>query len=704
MANANAEKDRVLDQLLENDGTERINSLRHEIFLNIEKYLANTKDPFAKRALNYSYWNLVNYIMKRKLANIGAKNFFEFTRAEQLAVNFGYISEKLIEGAEFDQNCFNETLVSTISIEPEIKYFSVTAWLNEQFKEFMGHYEIEKLKAEHETAITKIDAAKKSSEQIMIFKKNFLLVLSKLLNNPLQFAKVYSLSDHIYATSNRYALIKYKVQSGTALSKEERLELIHIENTMNELRNERKEILKSFPRHQMELVDYEEKTIHGEIELLGIISAVGKSKIALEAFIESKNSITLAKKEEFFNERLTLLKTMLELIAKRNKIEPTPFLTANLKAKMPDFVFQAIAKFIEADPKVFANKKVRRFGHPTIIFVPGPGNGVYNYDLNALMIPEFPPKDFRDSLISALVLFRWDCDEEREFRDSFNALKPYKRLSFVDLQRSLIRDYIMYITKEREGYKVFDKEIRDWFTWQVAPKKSEEKKISIQQTDGDQQPAEETAPDDSFERAPDSFEDLAPDEGGSSPAENIEISGESNDYEIPSAGPAEKFSESPSEPVHPESVEKPMDTMLKDFLVAPGSGKNEQAPDNRPVQSAWDYVESRPEMSIAPNFVEEPPAAAFQETVRAESPAPDKSVPVTPEFEKARENIYTKIRSIIKADTIDDKFVITPSDKNDSINIHILNVNVHSTELDLILNTLLIQSKLHKLTDLLKKS
>jgi len=700
---ANAEKDRVLDQLLENDGTERINSLRHEIFLNIDKYLANVKDPFAKRALNYSYWNLVNYIMKRKLSNIGAKNFFEFTRAEQLAINFGYISERLLEGVEFDQNCFNETLVSTITIEPEIKYFSVTAWLNEQFKEFMGHYEIEKLKAEHETAITKIDAAKKSSEQIMIFKKNFLLVLSKLLNNPQQFAKVFSLSDQIYATSNKYALIKYKVQSGTALSKEERLELINIENTMTQLRNERKEILKSLPRHQMELVDYEEKTIHGEIELLGIISAVGKSKIALEAFIESKNTITLAKKEEFFNERLTLLKTMLELISKRNKIEPTPFLTAGLKAKMPDFVFQAIAKFIEADPKVFANKKVRRFGHPTIIFVPGAGNGVYNYDLNALMIPEFPPKDFRESLISALVLFRWDCDEEREFRDSFNALKPYKRLSFVDLQRSLIRDYIMYITKEREGYKVFDKEIRDWFTWQVAPKKSEEKKINIQQTDGDQQPTEETAPDDNFEASP-SFEDAAGDEGGQAPIETSEEPVETNDYETAPAGSAEKHTQSPSESVQFENGGKTVEDALRNFLVTPGAAKQEPPAYSAPVQSAWDYMESRPEAPVAHNFVEEPPAVNFQEPVKIESHASVQSVPVTPEFEKARELIYNKIKSIIKADSVDDKFAITPSDKNDSINIHILNVNVHSTELDLILNTLLIQSKLHKLTDLLKKS
>ena len=672
MASPNAEKDRVLDQLLENDGSERINSLRHEIFLNIDKYLANTKDPFAKRALNYSYWNLINYVMKRKLANVGAKNFFEFTRAEQLAINFGYISEKLLEGVEFDQNCFNETLVSTITIEPEIKYFSVTAWLNEQFKEFMGYYEIEKLKLEHEASITRIDAAKKNTEQIMIFKKNFLLVLSKLLNNPQMFAKVFALSDQIYAISNKYALIKYKVQSGTALSKEERLELINIENNINQLRNERKEILKSLPRHQIELVDYEEKTIHGEIELLGIITGVGKSKIALEAFIESKSSITLAKKEEFFNERLTLLKTMLELISKRNKIEPTPFLTANLKPKMPDFVFQAIAKFIEADPKVFANKKVRRFGHPIIIFVPGSGNGVYNYDLNALMIPEFPMKDFRESLISAIVLFRWDCDEEREFRDSFNALKPYKRLSFIDLQRSLIRDYIMYITKEREGYKVFDKEIRDWFIWQVAPKKSEEKKINIQQTDGDQQPVEETAPDDSFESQPDSFEAAASDEAECPPPEKTEEPGEFQDRE---AASSEISDEQPQEL------------------------------DSTPIQqSAWDVLESRPEIPVAPDVIDEPPAADLPEKPRSESMVPLQSVPVTPEFEKAREVIYNKIKSIIKADDIEDKFVITPSAKNDSINIHILNVNVHSTELDLILNTLLIQSKLHKLTDLLKKS
>jgi len=686
MANVNAEKDRVLDQLLENDGSERINSLRHEIFLNIDKYLANTKDPFAKRALNYSYWNLVNYIMKRKLSNVGSKNFFEFTRAEQLAINFGYISEKLLQDVEFDQNCFNETLVSTITIEPEIKYFSVTAWLNEQFKEFMGHYEIEKLKSEHETSITKIETAKKNIEQIMIFKKNFLLVLSKLLNNQQMFAKVFSLSDQIYAISNKYSLIKYKVQSGTALSKEERLELINIENTMNQLRNERKEILKSLPRHQIELVDYEEKTIHGEIELLGIISAVGKSKIALEAFIESKNSITLAKKEEFFNERLTLLKTMLELISKRNKIEPTPFLTANLKPKMPDFVFQAIAKFIEADPKVFANKKVRRFGYPIIIFVPGTGNGVYNYDLNALMIPEFPMKDFRESLISAIVLFRWDCDEEREFRDSFNSLKPYKRLSFIDLQRSLIRDYIMYITKEREGYKVFDKEIRDWFIWQVAPKKSEEKKINIQQTDGDQQPVEETAPDDNFEQPPDSMNVADSGEIEQPPVENIENANDSGDYEPP----APVSVENSSEQTRYENTVKAPDAVPEDFLVTP-------------VQSAWDILESHQEISVAPNFVEEPPFIDSREKI-VESPVPDQSVQVTPEFEKAREVIYNKIKSIIKAESLEDKFVITPSLKQDAINIQILNVNVHSTELDLILNTLLIQSKLHKLTDLLKKS
>lgn len=468
--------DIILDKLLENEGSDnKCAEIKNDMISNISKHLANTRDPFAKRSLNYAYWNLITYVLKKKVAATKGASPMTFSNDELLAVNYGYVSDMVAKSSEkFSLEGIDDVFDSSTRINDiEIKFYSITDWLNEQLKEFMGIYEIEKLRTEYDAKVNKTQEYKKSIEDNVMLKKQVLASIGRQLNNPQLFLRIYNLSEKINQNTNKYSLFKFKGNSGMALSKEERLELINIENEINTSRNERKELIKSFAGLNNDLCKYEDNVIENEIELLGLVSGLAKAKADLESFIVAKNETPASKKEDFINDRVTYIKNMFELVSKRNKIEPTPCLSEKISPRIPDMIIEALCEYLKADPRVFKTKKFKRFGYPSVIFVPGCGNAIYSYDYNSFIVPVFPLTNFKESVISAMVLYRWDCDEDKEFREAYNSLKPYKKLSFVDLQRALIKDFTIYITKELKGYKLFDKEIRDWFTWQVAPKKDE---------------------------------------------------------------------------------------------------------------------------------------------------------------------------------------------------------------------------------------
>lgn len=466
--------DTILDRLIE-ECEGKGSEVKSEMISNISKHLANTRDPFAKRSLNYAFWNLITYMLKKKVSATKGAEPMNFTSDEVLAVNYGYVSDMIAKSSDkFSLDTIDEAFqLSTCINDVEIKFYSVTEWLNEQLKEFMGIYDIDKLRADYDAKSAKMQEYKKSNEDNFMQKKQVLGSIAKQMNNQALFMRIYGLTEKVNQCTSKYSLYKFKGNSGMALSKEERLELINIENEINTARNDRKELTKSFMMLNNDLCKCEDNVIDNEIELLGLVAGLAKAKADLESFIVSKNETSAAKKEEFINDRVTYIKNMAELVSKRNKIEPTPCLSEKVNARIPDIIIDALCEYLKADPRVFKTKKFKRFGYPSVIFVPGCGNGIYSYDYNAFIFPIFPATNYKESVVSAMVLYRWDCDEDREFREAYNSLKPYKKLSFVDLQRSLIKDFTIYITKELKGYKLFDKELRDWFAWQIAPKKDE---------------------------------------------------------------------------------------------------------------------------------------------------------------------------------------------------------------------------------------
>ena len=115
------------------------------------------------------------------------------------------------------------------------------------------------------------------------------------------------------------------------------------------------------------------------------------------------------------------------------------------------------------DPDMLRASRIRMYGIPRVILVPGQGLGVYDWTDNSLIIPIFPATSDVKGFCFALGGFRWDNDEDRTLKDSYALLKANKKKGIRAMQESFYNDYFLWISKERKGYRILPKEISKWF-------------------------------------------------------------------------------------------------------------------------------------------------------------------------------------------------------------------------------------------------
>jgi hypothetical protein len=466
-------------------------SLKNLINYYIDRYIENSLDALTINALNTKYWDLVTYIINKKFKNNEVKsgdenNLLElvFTNDEKKVIDFAYLSNRLIlSSGSFDESSINESLSSNCYIkEYDIKFYTITSWLSESLKDFTSATALERLDLEYEIIESKIKMANQEKEISLKTRKLLLYEIAKQNAGTPLVKALMATSEKIDRIIDAYSFYKYKTGSGFSMSKNELLEFVNIENFLiNSLRNERREELKNIAygeRYNTELISLETELINKEYELLNFVSLKAKCLLEINKHVDCQKNTNATANIEFLNSKIEYIKNTLALVAKRNEIEPILFMTKKIYKNIPDTVYQIIAKFIEADPMVFKSKLSKSAGIPFILFVPGCGNGIYNVETNTLILPEFPIKDYNELVISALALYRWESDDEGNLKRSFHSLKCNKRLSFASLQQAFVKDYALYITKEKESSGL-DKEITDWFKFEISPKKGEEIKIQV---------------------------------------------------------------------------------------------------------------------------------------------------------------------------------------------------------------------------------
>ena len=133
--------------------------------------------------------------------------------------------------------------------------------------------------------------------------------------------------------------------------------------------------------------------------------------------------------------------------------------------------FDLIREFTAMDIEMFNVPRVRMYGIPRVIFIPGQGLGTYDWSDNTLLLPVFPVGGNDKSASYALASFRWDSDEDRKIKTPYEQqIKENKKKSLLALAQSFSKDYSLWLTKEKRGYRILPGETHKVFVNIFRPK------------------------------------------------------------------------------------------------------------------------------------------------------------------------------------------------------------------------------------------
>jgi len=134
---------------------------------------------------------------------------------------------------------------------------------------------------------------------------------------------------------------------------------------------------------------------------------------------------------------------------------------------------ECLDRIIEFDPLLFKNDRVAIFGKPGVLIVPGNGNSLYDWKNNRLLVPLVPPGgNFMASIATGMIEYRLDVDEDKRMLNSYNQIPAHKKIrSMFQLRNNLMKDYVIWMTSEYKGYRILEKEKKDWFEHEIAPPK-----------------------------------------------------------------------------------------------------------------------------------------------------------------------------------------------------------------------------------------
>lgn len=186
-----------------------------------------------------------------------------------------------------------------------------------------------------------------------------------------------------------------------------------------------------------------------------------KTRVAIAAKKYKGQGIPALKLE--LREGLNNKKDFMMLCAKQARVDASP-LCQNKNAPMSLMrIGEIMMDLTPLDPDMLRASRIRMYGIPRVILVPGQGLGVYDWSDNSLIVPIFDVVSDVKAVSYALAAFRWDNDEDRTLKDTFALLKQNKGKGIRGLQDQFSNDYFLWISKERKGYRILSKEVSKWF-------------------------------------------------------------------------------------------------------------------------------------------------------------------------------------------------------------------------------------------------
>ena len=176
---------------------------------------------------------------------------------------------------------------------------------------------------------------------------------------------------------------------------------------------------------------------------------------------ELKNMIT--KKREYMTVPAKVARCEQSLLCPRES-EPALYETLS----------QMVEEMNNLDMDMFTVPRIRMYGVPRVIFIPGQGWGTYDWADHTILLPMFPVVSAEKAVAYGLGTFRWDSDEDRVLKNAYESIKDNKGKSILEMAASFYKDYFLWITKEKKGYRILPRDTYKAFIPMFTPRKQED--------------------------------------------------------------------------------------------------------------------------------------------------------------------------------------------------------------------------------------
>jgi tetratricopeptide (TPR) repeat protein len=433
----------------------------------IRAYLDDPTDSRALYGLGSLYWNLLISTIGQIIHDEG--DIHEFLRTEKDFINAGIV-ETILEDAD---DIRSQIASGTVAYR-YLKVRTVTDWLKDTFHKITAGDKKELL--ERDIKNLKIEQ-KKIDKEIASLQQARKELLQKTLGDADDknvISQINGLVNTDYLTFQNLQT-KKEIAKGTFFSVENRREFVAQTNLLQK-ENEKKDVLFSKVKSSEDkaaLRKYNSRINELFDKSITCADTVVKKENEIDTIERDQSVLSPLEVENRVRAELEYLRDMMKLSAKRLHMESCPILRPRQKFFIIKELTACMDRILEFDPRVFYNERVPIFGKPSILLAPGNGYGLYDWKNNRLIIPVSPPTgDFMASIATAIIEYRLDVDDDKNLLTSYQKLPQYKAIrSMVALRANLTRDYIKWMTSEYQGFKVLEKEVRNWFEHEIAPSK-----------------------------------------------------------------------------------------------------------------------------------------------------------------------------------------------------------------------------------------
>ncbi|MGD9819968.1 MAG: hypothetical protein AB7U27_00285 [Aminobacteriaceae bacterium] len=167
-------------------------------------------------------------------------------------------------------------------------------------------------------------------------------------------------------------------------------------------------------------------------------------------------------------------KEYISLTAKSARRDPSQLCQSRKAPLSLDRAAAIVEDLTALDPEMLVVARIRMYGIPRVIVVPGQGYGTYDWSDHTLLLPAFPLNNLPEKAAAyALGTFRWDSDEDRIIKNSYELIKENRGKSILDLSSSFYKDYFLWLTKEKKGYRILPRNTHKVFLQMFAPRSPE---------------------------------------------------------------------------------------------------------------------------------------------------------------------------------------------------------------------------------------